>query len=54
MGGEGVGRSKRRAESEAARSTLADEAWQRALLEGSGEAGAAREDAVTKGPSEPA
>jgi ribonuclease III len=31
VGGEGVGRSKRRAESEAARSTLEDEAWQRSF-----------------------
>jgi ribonuclease-3 len=36
VGGEGVGRSKRRAESEAARSTLEDEVWQRAFAASSG------------------
>jgi ribonuclease-3 len=54
MGGEGVGRSKRRAESEAARSTLADEAWQRGLLQAPGEVPAPAAEDTAEGTGEPA
>lgn len=52
LGGEGVGRSKRRAESEAARVTLTEEGWNGFVQSGSGGQGASARGARSETPPE--